>query len=387
MLQRRVLPVLVGLVLTLSASVGVAQAAADNPASTPGWRPVAEIGPADGETYEFALVATSAKDAWSTWTVCGPCGGTGGYMRANWLEHWTGHVWRHVSVPSSVGRIIGVANGIATTSADDLWLLTIGRAAHWNGKRWRIMKIPSWVVRHNLEGNIGLALADFGPTNLWAFTTGIYSAKPVVPYAARYNGHRWRKVRLPGVPGQVSVVGPDDIWAVGINSRNGRQFLMHWGGKSWSTMALPKPRQVPAHLTAHIDDLTALGDSDVWMQQDLINAQLDSRTELFLHWNGRSWQTVHYPWPDSGVEFMASDGHGGLWLADVGSGPSGLRYLAHDSAGTWTRRLVPAPRGTGVIQLTSLTNVPGTWQMWATGQVFPLDADMYGAGEIWKYGS
>ncbi len=385
MARLRALPILIGLAVISAASGGFAQAAVGRPASTPGWRPVAQLGPATGVTNSRGFVATSADDAWSTWSDCDPCGGPHP-RQDDWLEHWTGRAWRRVSVPPDIARFLRFVNGIAATSADDLWMFATARAAHWNGKHWAIMKIPSWVVRFNLSGTIDITVADFGRTNLWVFSSGIDSFKPVVPFAARYDGHRWRKARLPGVPGLVSVLGPDDMWTTGVTGIGGREFLMHWNGKAWSKLALPKPRNVPAADTAQLGDLTPFGPRDVWMQQDVMNRQSFVSTELFLHWNGRTWQTVHYPWPTSVVQFMASDGHGGIWMSDVGEGPRQPRYIAHETRGRWTRQLVPPPAGMAVQQLLSLTRIPRTRSLWAAGGIFPLHTTTIVIGEIWKYG-
>jgi hypothetical protein len=388
MLRRRALLMLLGAGLLVSATTGLAAAAVDRPASTPGWRPVAELGPPNGVTYVGGLVATGPKDAWSTWSDCNPCGGPNPKVDV-WLEHWAGGRWRRVSVPPAVGRFLRVVNGIAATSGNDLWMFTTGRAAHWNGKHWGIMKIPSWVVRFNLSGTVAITVADFGPHNLWVFSSGIDSFKPVTPFAARYNGHRWTKAVLPGVPGQVSVVGPDDIWATAVPTdlKGGDSLLIHWNGKSWSKTPAPKPRDVSAHFTPQIEDLLALGPQDVWMQQDIANSQSISRTQLFLHWNGHTWQTVTYRWPTSSVQFMAPDGDGGLWMSDVGETARQLRYLIHDTKGHWTRQLVPAPAGMGVQQLLTLNRIPGTRSMWASGGVYPLHTNTIVIGEIWKYGT
>ncbi len=97
MTRLRALPLVLGLGLLLSATGGWAQAAADHPASTPGWRPVAQLGPATGVTYPGELIATSANDAWSTWADCNPCGSN--TKQDFWLEHWSGRAWRRVSAP------------------------------------------------------------------------------------------------------------------------------------------------------------------------------------------------------------------------------------------------------------------------------------------------
>lgn len=385
MMRRRVLPVILGVGLLFPVAGGSAYAAVDHPVSGPGWRPVAVLGPPKGVTYPGDLIATSAKDAWSTWSDCNPCGGPHP-TSDHWLEHWAGRAWRRVPVPPSIHRFLGFVDGFAATSANDLWMFAQARAAHWNGRHWGIMKLPSWVVRSNLSGTIDVSVADFGPTNLWVFSNGIASFKPVVPFAARYDGHRWRKARLPGISSVVRSLGPDDIWVQAVTGLNGHQFLMHWNGTRWSTLAMPRPREVPAHDTAQLGDLQAFGPRDLWMQQDVMNRQSFVSTELFVHWNGRVWRTVHYPWPTSDIQFMASDGRGGIWFSDVGEGRRQPRYVAHERGGRWTRQLVPAPAGMDVQQLLSLTLIPGTRSLWATGGVFPVHTTTVVIGAIWKYG-
>jgi len=387
MLRRRALPVLIGVGVLLSATGGWAQAAAGHPTSAPGWRPVSQQGPANGVTYVGGFVATGPKDAWSTWSSCDPCGGANPKVDV-WLEHWAGLAWRRVSVPSDIRPFVGFVNGMAASSPSDLWLFTTGRAAHWNGKHWGIMKIPSWVVRYNLSGDVALTVADFGPGNLWVFSSGIDSFKPTVPFAARYNGHRWTKAVLPAIPGLVSVVGPDDIWASAVSGINGKPLLMHWNGTSWSKMSQPKPAHVPAHYSAQVGGLLAVGPSDVWMEQDIEKGLGISRTQYLLHWNGSKWSYIPIGFPASYIQNMAPDGHGGLWLSDVEATRAQLRYLAHfnPSAGRWGRQLVPPPPGMGVQQLLTLNQIPGTSSMWAAGGVFPVHSTTIVIGEIWKYG-
>jgi hypothetical protein len=392
MLGRRALPVFVGVGLMLSGIGGWASAAVNHPASTPGWRPVTHLGPANGVTYPLGLVATSAKDAWSIWDTCVNCGGIGPDQQYNRLEHWTGRVWRRVSVPAAVGTLLQGVSGLAATSADDLWMFDGNRAAHWSGKHWRIIKIPAWVVISDLSGNIDSTVADFGPRNLWVFSGGLNISKLAAPkptlFFARYDGHRWTKAWLPGIPNEISVVGPADIWTTAVPANfKGRSFLMHWNGRSWSKLAMPRPREVPAHFAAHLRNLLAIGPRDVWLQEDVSSGQDILRTHLYLHWNGRRWQTVSFRWPTSYVQSVAPDGHSGLWLSDESDRRQQPWLFAHYSAGRWTRVPVPPPAGMDVQGLRSLIHIPGTRSMWATGGILPVHTTTVIIGAIWKYGA
>jgi hypothetical protein len=340
----------------------------------------------NGVSYPSHIVATGLDNAWSTWSDCAPCSGP--HAKADfWIEHWTGRVWRRVAVPSAVAKLIKVTAGIGATSADDLWLFAPGKAAHWNGKHWGIMKIPAWVVMNNLSGTISLTVSDFGPADLWVISGGAGEFKPFVPFAARFDGHHWTKVRLPGMPDESVGLGPADIWATGVPlGSNHEPFLMHWNGKSWAKVAEPRPSGVPAHYLGTIDGLVATGPDDVWLPQDIVKGAGIPRTDFLWHWNGHHWTRVRYGFSPDDIQTMAGDGHGGLWIADVRETKAQPRYFAHYSGGRWSRQLVPAATGTETGQVLDLAQLPGTRSMWALGTVFPTGSTDTVLGEIWKFG-
>jgi hypothetical protein len=380
MTRRSILLVLASLTLAISFAGGRASASDRQP----GWRPVLTLGPANSDTYLGHFVVTGPHNAWSTWTDCTACGGPNQKDHA-WIERWTGRTWRRVAVPSPVAKQLQVTFGIASASADDLWLFG-GRASNWNGKRWAVMKLPPWVVRNNLSGNVSLSVCDFGHSNLWVFSGGIVSFKPTVPFAARYNGHHWTKARLPGVPGEAVGLAPSDIWATATpTDLKGAPFLMHWNGKSWTKISEPKPSMVPAHYTATVEGLVPMGPDNVWLQQNIVKGEGISRTEFLWHWNGRRWARVRYGFSRDHADAMASDGRGGLWISDVLSTRAETRYLVHYGAGRWNRQLAPAPKGT-TVQITDMAQIPGTQSMWAAGEVLPVSSNSVVLGEIWKFG-
>jgi hypothetical protein len=386
MVRRIVLLALVGLSLVVSLPSGPAQAGGP---SAQGWRTVAQLGPPQGDTYESDFVATGPDDAWSTWSDCGPCGGlhpVTGY----WLERWNGRAWHRVALPVAVASRMHDAVALTASSRNDAWLIfgTGGKVAHWNGARWSLITVPAWVVHFNLSGDTDVAAADFGPADLWVFSLGQDNFSPATYYGAHYDGHHWIKMPLPGIPGVVQALGPNDSWAIMTpDSLKGGPFLTHWNGRSWARLAIPAAEHVPPHHTGSVGDLLALGSKDLWLQQDYRQGQTGpERTASLLHWNGTKWVRIKYGYSTDEVQFMASDGHGGLWLSDVGPGKQQLRYLVHDANGRWTRQPVPAPAGMAVQQLLTLTNIAGTTSMWATGGIFPVHSTTIVIGAIFKYG-
>ena len=386
MFRHFMLPALVGLGLVVSLPSGLAQASSPSGTS---WRTVAQLGPPQGVTYDSYFVATGPDDAWSTWGDCAPCGGSHP-ATDYWLERWNGRAWHRVALPAEVASRMPDVVALTASSAGDAWLIfgTGGKVAHWNGGRWKLVTIPAWVVHFNLSGDTDVAAADFGPGGLWVFSLGQDSFKPATYYGAHYDGQHWIKVPLPGVPDVVQAPGPKDIWATMTpRSLHGSPFLTHWNGRSWSRLAIPAAEHIPPHHTGSVADLLALGSKNLWLQQDYRQGETGpERTTSLLHWNGSKWARIKYGYATDEVQFMASDGHGGLWLSDEGPGRQQPRYLVHDANRRWTRQLVPAPAGMAVQQLLTLTNVPGTTLMWATGGIFPVHSTTVVIGAIFKYG-
>ena len=101
-----------------------------------------------------------------------------------------------------------------------------------------------------------------------------------------------------------------------------------------------------------------------------------------LHWNGRAWSRVAFPYLGSAFSPIASDSHGGIWLATAsGAGGNTVMWFDHYAGGRWSR--VKVPRGDGVQpEVFYLNWIPGTRSLWATGEV-----DFANDGEaVLKYG-
>jgi hypothetical protein len=208
----------------------------------------------------------------------------------------------------------------------------------------------------------------------------------MVPYAARYNGRSWRKVRMPGGALAVSALSRADMWAIGPTSTTAtrapaRQSLiaMHWDGRSWRTVPVPRVRLSGAGSYFLSDGIAATGARGLWWYYTVYGegARAPRRNGL-LRWNGSRWITITVPAGTNDISAVAQDGTGGAWLlADDLVNYSLVQYWYHYSKGQWTRQVVPSPRKYGDTMF-GVARIPGTTSVWSVGE-----ADLnYGNGSI-----
>jgi hypothetical protein len=367
---------------------GAASAATSPAAAGSGWRVPITVGPLHGVTSVSNLVATGSNDAWSIWDICSPCGGQS--QTAFRVERWNGSAWRIVPVPSRLAKYAINSAGLGASSASDAWLFNAGaiagKALHWNGSSWAVRAIPTWVVKGNLSGTTSLGVADFGRAGMWVISEGQQSFQRMKYFAAFYHRGRWNKIGVPGIPGDVAAVSPADVWALATPANlpsHTRQFLMHWNGRGWSSLWIPKPTTIPPNSVEFVRDLVSAGPRDVWLQRDIETGSQGARTLYLLHWDGKSWRRVPLGQPTSGVDEITRDGHGGLWLVSNGPGPAFSWFFDHFSGGRWTRRLAPSTAQTTVQEVTRLAWVPGTSSEWAAGGLLPANSSVDVLGGIW----
>jgi hypothetical protein len=366
--------------LTLAGAAALVLAGAVIPASgatSPPWHVVKSFSPADG-VWSANFAVSGAKDAWSTWIACGPCSGSTPVTHF-YVEHSAGSAWKAVGVPASLTASAEASIAIGASSFRNLWLIdppavstdATTRVLRWNGAHWHVQRIPGWAVHFNLSGDFNVVPAVFSPTSAWIFSLGQDAISNPGHYAARYNGRTWSKVQLPGIPSQVSILSPDDMWALGSTlpgKGKAAEILMHWNGRRWRTVTVPKVR-VPSGSSEYVLDPVALGPADVWMQRELLKGTAGAVTVGLLHWNGRAWRRVAIPADISSVGYMTQDGHGGLWLAASGPKPAYRWYFFHFD-GSWTRESIPAVKGTTVGDVIGISWIPGTRSVWAAANMF-----------------
>jgi hypothetical protein len=162
--------------------------------------------------FENSLSAVSAVVPDDIWAVgSGVVKKTPNFVHVPLALHFDGRAWRHVPPPRVRSKFGGSLNTVAAISGNDVWAFGeaertdqwVGLAQRWNGRRWRAVKVAG------AEINAATALS---PTSLWVTT----SAFEIL----HWNGQRWRRVTGPnrdatgGLLG-ISALTDRDVWAVG----------------------------------------------------------------------------------------------------------------------------------------------------------------------------
>jgi hypothetical protein len=317
-----------------------AATAARTLAKKSGWRVIATVGPYN-ENVSGTLTAHSTKDAWSVWT--------GTHLTS--VDRLVGTKWTRVPLPAKLTSYVRSAVAFDGDSATDFWLFDSYRtsaALRFTGGRWALQQIPAWVLqRPPVGGRSGVTATVFGPDNVWVFTLDTDA------YAAHYNGRGWTKVRLPAVPDEVSVVSPDDIWALHGN------VAWHWNGKTWTAIKIPKASGNPPE---GFTNLTVTGPKSAWVWRTIF-APIPPTEAAVLFWNGTSWRRVAGT-PADIIDSVVPDGSGGLWATGVDINPGGFNLFYHLTRGHWTE--VNPPTGMWDQQPENLTWIPGTRSLWGT---------------------
>ncbi len=301
------------------------------------------------------------------------------------VQHWNGRAWRTVVTPPGLSTPSApfLSPVVAASSASDAWVIGTAAAGtpysialRWNGSRWARFRFPDW-------SSVNSA-AVFSRTDAWAF--GVIYVGKTGPFVSRYNGSRWHAMRVPVVPYDASAVSAGDIWAAGQTAStfgHGRAAFaaMHWNGRSWHTVPLPRLR-LPKGVSVNQTFVQAFGASSAWVACGLAKGEGVYPGDVLLHWTGRKWHQVKVPFPTSGVDGITQDGHGGIWLSGHGAGPKYQAVLYHDRGGHWSRQPVPVEPGE-ISQLSSLSWSSGANSGWAAGET--VTGETTTQGELLRY--
>ena len=74
---------------------------------------------------------------------------------------------------------------------------------------------------------------------------------------------------------------------------NPAQVVVHWNGKRWRTIAIPRVR-VPAH-SVEFKRPSRGGARQCWLQRNIERGTAGATTMYMLHWNGRTWKRIAIP--------------------------------------------------------------------------------------------
>ena len=259
---------------------------------------------------------------------------------------------------------------------------------HWNGKSWS---------KYTVSNQSVLNTAVFSGTDAWMCGDGVPKVPTLgwgPPTAARYNGHLWKTVSVPGVFTSLSAPSANDMWAAGPSAKTAGdsgaavKFLaMHWNGKAWSSLSIPKVAPVNGSVWSPTG-IVATSASNVWVKESVEGSVGGGGPvpvgAALLHWNGKKWTTTK----NMSYDFygFTSDGNGGLWLAGTkAASPAASGYIAHYTGGHWSYQAAPTESGY-TDNGPGLVSIPGTKSVWGRADLSPTSQTGIPEYAILKYG-
>ena len=243
--------------------------------------------------YWYSVSASSPRDVWIYgWNE----------ERAG-LAHFDGKTWREVAFPE-------LPEGAAVSYAE---VASVRKGTWLAGETWVSRRVPGGWLTQTLPAGVRISSIDArSATDAWIAGTVYTAEKGLQPYTARWNGHTWKRVKMPA-----DALGVTDVWAQSGTSvwvtgqipldEGWTPTVLHWNGKRWKNVGMPDKGQWP---------LAISGDrGTVWVTGDPAGF---SGPPLYWRFDGKTWKTVAGRLPAGGradtVTGLAPiKGTGGLW--------------------------------------------------------------------------
>ena len=323
------------------------------PIPSPGWRQVPAPALRQNARY-YAVTATGPSDAWAV-------GNTGLPGQYPLIVHWNGVRWSQVTLSASMRRL-DTFTSVVAANPGNVWVAGhvpdsrfTPHLYHFDGTQWHDVPLPSDVLTLS-----GMAITPDG--HLWA--AGWTSAGKY-EYVIHWNGRGWTRLTtairiVSGTPG-ISARTDTDVWVVADPGE-----IYHWDGERLARAASPVRTR-----GGTLPYLVALTPDDVWAA-GIFGAGSSTGTSTalgppgLLHWDGKAWHQVSVPLarPSCGLNGIASDGAGGIWVVPCLSDWRGAQYL-HWRSGRWTD-VYAKPLGAALSEFAvAIALVPGTQQVWS----------------------
>jgi hypothetical protein len=338
-----------------------------------GCSPAGVVATANPGSYDdlFAVSALSNSDVWAV----------GRYINANsedraLIEHWDGRSFGRV--PSPDPQPNDLLYGVTAVSAADAWAVgsTFPAARevnstlieHWDGSAWNAVPSPPL---SSGSGNL-LAVAASSADDAWAVGTllsGVTDTQQAT-LAEHWNGKAWQVVpsldpgRFGNALSSVSVLSPDDAWAVGVshNTRFGsRNLIEHWDGRNWQVVPSPD-----VGIDDSLDSISAVSASDLWAVGDYFNNTSGGSQVVTLaeHFDGTRWTVVATPSPafHSSLRAVQAVSPDNVWAVGGGSGGLSFALTEHWNGTRWQAVAEPhRPGNANYLFALAASRSPGVW--------------------------
>lgn len=221
--------------------------------------------------------------------------------------------------------------------------------------RQKRLAFPVWARALAVVLLFGVLVGSFATVLIWRQAAGNGTPAPARSsctalklYPAPDHG------KMPDLLNAVTVVGPQDAWAVGysvvpqVSLAPERTLIEHWNGQRWQIAASPNGKTENDVLPANgiLNAVAAASAKDVWaagyyQARKSGQGKLDSNT-LIEHWNGLDWQVVPSPNSPSGngrLNAVAAISADDVWAAGqamMSDGKTQLPLLEHWDGKQWS---------------------------------------------------
>lgn len=354
--------------------------------AAPGWKLVPAPSPGSGVFNAFltSITQITNKDAWAVGTD------NGRPLIEHWNGlRWS--VAALPKLPGASASLAGVsAHGPSDVWAVGQTLNSEGvdgrtLALHWNGQRWTVAPTPSFSVTPGSSSGLA-SVVTISATDAWAVGTGLNNdANELIGLIEHWNGTRWQEVTSPSPLNRsqwltgVAADGSNHVWAVGVDDTTltAQTLTMRLSGSQWQIV--PSPSVQAGQPQNDLAAVTVAGPADVWaagMQANVGNQNF--RKPLLLHWTGSAWHLVSAP--NLGTEGSGLFGVAALSPADVWAvgetyqaavGAPFLTYALHWTGKSWVRVATPnGPNAHGISNLSGVSGQAGHG-VWAVGTATP----------------
>jgi hypothetical protein len=258
------------------------------------------------------------------------------------IWRWTGTGWDVQNVLQLRATLDHVAadQGQAWASGEDISQPGPGTGLnlHWNGTAWQRAASQDLLF--------GIAAAG---GSAWAY--GL-SADGSVDSILRWTGSDWAVANQPSGVTLLSIAasGASDVWVGGVDGDSGQPVLLHYDGSVWQQITPPSD--------VDIERLAASSPHNVWI----------AGAGGLAHFDGTTWSTVPVPWIGPyGPGAFGLDSAGRPWLTVNISLVANRSQYFHLAGGHWVQQLGPViPQAIG-IRTQTLSPVPGTCALLASG--------------------
>lgn len=305
-----------------------------------------------------AVTAVAPGDLWAA-----TASRTGDHHHAVTLHGLGGHwVRRSGAVLPDYPELLGIDG----SGAADVWAVGDSEhgavAEHWNGRGWKRYPVPTPGFDSVLN-----AVTVLGPDDVWAVGSYLHDRGSLSQtLILHWNGRTWTRSPSPTTSPYVdlaAVAFPSTHLGFAVGETSHGSLLLRWNGTRWVEV------DIPVGGGAEFFAATAISAHDVWIAGDI-----GSRS-LTYHWNGRAW--THVRSPSYGDEFTYVSGLSGTGPNDVwavgATSPPGRRPIhpltLHWNGSRWTRVACPNPgrRAGGLEGVAAI----GPDNAWAVGS-YPL---------------